>query len=143
MGMWVDAAVHPWVVHDAPAVKRCPPLLVVLLLHGYLIAALLLHLVLVLLALLCPGLAIYNGHILEFQFPMVLYRKLLDMPLGLGDLEELQPDVARSLSLLLGMSEAEVEALELTFQVRRGCARGLGVQWVLVGGRLWVVQVRR
>lgn len=45
----------------------------------------------------CPaaGLAIYNSHILEFQFPMVLYKKLLGQPVGLEDLAELQPDIYR------------------------------------------------
>lgn len=41
------------------------------------------------------GLAIYNSHILEFQFPMVLYKKLLGQPVGLEDLAELQPDIYR------------------------------------------------
>lgn len=42
-----------------------------------------------------PGLAIYNSHILEFQFPMVTYKKLLGLPVGLEDLAELQPDIHR------------------------------------------------
>ena len=50
---------------------------------------------------MCPppnpptGLAIYNSHILEFQFPMVTYKKLLGQPVGLEDLAELQPDIHR------------------------------------------------
>ncbi len=41
------------------------------------------------------GLAIYNGHILEFSFPMVLYKKLLGEkgPLGLEDLKQVHPEV--------------------------------------------------
>lgn len=42
------------------------------------------------------GLAIYNSHILEFQFPMVLYKKLLGKQVALDDLAELQPDIHRS-----------------------------------------------
>lgn len=41
------------------------------------------------------GLAIYNGHILEFQFPVVLYKKLMGQPVKLEDLAELQPDIHR------------------------------------------------
>jgi len=40
-----------------------------------------------------PGLAIYNAHILEFQFPVVLYKKLMGGALGLEDLGELHPEV--------------------------------------------------
>jgi hypothetical protein len=34
------------------------------------------------------GLAIYNGHILEFRFPMVTYKKLMGLPTDLSDLAE-------------------------------------------------------
>ncbi|KAI8470880.1 MAG: hypothetical protein J3K34DRAFT_451731 [Monoraphidium minutum] len=63
------------------------------------------------------GLAIYNSHILEFQFPVVLYKKLMGGPLGLEDLAELHPEVHRSLAKLLLMSSEEVDALALTFEV--------------------------
>ncbi|GBF93834.1 HECT E3 ubiquitin [Raphidocelis subcapitata] len=63
------------------------------------------------------GLAIYNSHILEFQFPIVLYKKLMGRALGLEDLAELHPEVHASLSKLLAMPPGEVEALALTFEV--------------------------
>eukprot|EP00877_Chromochloris_zofingiensis_P010517 jgi/Chrzof1/5719/Cz16g12280.t1 len=63
------------------------------------------------------GLAIYNSHILEFQFPMVLYKKLMGQQIGLADLAELHPDVHASLTKLLDMSGEQLEALNLAFQV--------------------------
>jgi E3 ubiquitin-protein ligase HECTD2 len=67
-------------------------------------------------------LAIFNGHVLEFEFPLALYKKLLGRPVGLDDLEEVVPDTARGLRQLLAMSAAELQSLELTFQVRGGPA---------------------
>lgn len=63
------------------------------------------------------GLAIYNSHILEFQFPLVLYKKLMGQSVGLDDLQELHPEVYRSLNKLVGMSDEELSSLALTFQV--------------------------
>eukprot|EP00878_Enallax_costatus_P019059 GHUV01020096.1.p1 GENE.GHUV01020096.1~~GHUV01020096.1.p1 ORF type:complete len:379 (+),score=90.25 GHUV01020096.1:952-2088(+) len=63
------------------------------------------------------GLAIYNSHILEFQFPVVLYKKLMGQSVGLEDLSELHPEVSNSLKKLTIMSEQEIESLGLTFQI--------------------------
>lgn len=63
------------------------------------------------------GLAIYNGHILEFQFPLVLYKKLMGQAVGLEDLRELQPEVYSSLNKLMSMKEEELQSMALTFQV--------------------------
>lgn len=71
------------------------------------------------------GLAIYNGHILEFQFPLVLYKKLMGQSVGLDDLQELQPEVYSSLNKLMEMSEEELQQLALTFQVG-WCTCGVG-----------------
>lgn len=65
------------------------------------------------------GLAIYNSHILEFQFPMVLYQKLMGgwVP-RLGDLRELHPAVHRSLiKLLEHEGPDDVADWGLSFQV--------------------------
>ena len=64
------------------------------------------------------GLAIYNSHILEFQFPNVLFKRLManPPPLGLEDLKEMHPDVYSSLSKLGSMEEAELSGMGLTFQ---------------------------
>lgn len=41
------------------------------------------------------GLAIYNLTIVELNFPLVLYKKLLQRPPTLDDLKEMMPDVGR------------------------------------------------
>jgi hypothetical protein len=65
-----------------------------------------------------PGLAIYNSHILEFQFPLVLYKKLMGQPLSLpDDLAELHPEIHASLGKLAVMSSDELASIGLTFQV--------------------------
>lgn len=47
-----------------------------------------------LIGLLC-GLAIYNFIIIELPFPLVLYKKLLHEPVGLSDLKDMSPTVAK------------------------------------------------
>lgn len=42
------------------------------------------------------GLAIYNLTIVELNFPLALYKKLLKKKPNLDDLKELMPDVGRS-----------------------------------------------
>eukprot|EP00922_Rhytidocystis_sp_ex-Travisia-forbesii_P064094 GHVS01095304.1.p2 GENE.GHVS01095304.1~~GHVS01095304.1.p2 ORF type:complete len:378 (+),score=56.09 GHVS01095304.1:1487-2620(+) len=72
------------------------------------------------------GLAMYNGVILDVHFPLAVYKKLLDVPVGLADLSEIQPDVARSLLCLLQMGEQEVDELSLTLSASVesfGCVR--------------------
>lgn len=48
-----------------------------------------------LIGLIC-GLAIYNFTIVELNFPVALYKKLLKREATLDDLKELMPDVGRS-----------------------------------------------
>eukprot|EP00195_Chlamydomonas_chlamydogama_P006855 CAMPEP_0202911740 /NCGR_PEP_ID=MMETSP1392-20130828/55763_1 /ASSEMBLY_ACC=CAM_ASM_000868 /TAXON_ID=225041 /ORGANISM="Chlamydomonas chlamydogama, Strain SAG 11-48b" /LENGTH=556 /DNA_ID=CAMNT_0049602365 /DNA_START=33 /DNA_END=1703 /DNA_ORIENTATION=- len=62
------------------------------------------------------GLAIYNSHILEFSFPMVLYKKLMGQKPGFDDLAELYPEVHASLKKTLAY-EGEVAEWGLYFQV--------------------------
>lgn len=45
------------------------------------------------------GLAIYNGVILDVQFPRVLYKKLHDEAVSCQDLAEIEPEIARSLQV--------------------------------------------
>ncbi|QDZ25602.1 RCC1-like regulator of chromosome condensation protein [Chloropicon primus] len=47
------------------------------------------------------GLAIYNSVILDVHFPLCLYKKLLGQSVGIKDLGQMQPEVARSLKKLL------------------------------------------
>uniref|UniRef100_A0A671LPK7 Probable E3 ubiquitin-protein ligase HERC4 n=1 Tax=Sinocyclocheilus anshuiensis TaxID=1608454 RepID=A0A671LPK7_9TELE len=55
------------------------------------------------------GLAIYNLTIVELNFPLALYKKLLKETPTLEDLKELMPDVGRSLQQLLDYTEDDLE----------------------------------
>ncbi|TRY65653.1 hypothetical protein DNTS_009883 [Danionella cerebrum] len=55
------------------------------------------------------GLAIYNLTIVELNFPLALYKKLLKKAPTLEDLKELMPDVGRSLQQLLDYTEDDLE----------------------------------
>ncbi|KAM6916059.1 putative E3 ubiquitin-protein ligase HERC4 [Xenentodon cancila] len=55
------------------------------------------------------GLAIYNFTIVELNFPLALYKKLLKQQPTLDDLKELMPDVGRSLQHLLDYTEDDIE----------------------------------
>ncbi len=50
---------------------------------------------------LLSGLAVYNRVLLDFPLPLVLYKKLLGLPVLLRDLEDMQPTIGRSLRTLL------------------------------------------
>eukprot|EP00842_Homolaphlyctis_polyrhiza_P006083 jgi/Hompol1/6476/HPOL_002667-RA len=54
------------------------------------------------------GLAIFNGVVLDIHFPLALYKKLLNYPLTLDDLAELDPQLARGLEQLLAF-DGDVE----------------------------------
>jgi ubiquitin-protein ligase E3 A len=47
------------------------------------------------------GLAIYNRVLLDFPLPLALYKKLLGQPVGLRELEDMQPMLGRSMRKLL------------------------------------------
>ncbi|XP_006630787.1 probable E3 ubiquitin-protein ligase HERC4 isoform X1 [Lepisosteus oculatus] len=55
------------------------------------------------------GLAIYNLTIIELQFPLALYKKLLKKTATLDDLKELMPDVGRNLQELLDYTEDDLD----------------------------------
>ncbi|XP_047009907.1 probable E3 ubiquitin-protein ligase HERC3 isoform X1 [Ictalurus punctatus] len=66
------------------------------------------------------GLAIYNSTVVDLHFPLVLYKKLLDVPPVLDDLKELSPTEGRSLQQLLDYDEEDLEdAFCLNFAISR------------------------
>uniref|UniRef100_A0A8C2J9E3 HECT and RLD domain containing E3 ubiquitin protein ligase 4 n=1 Tax=Cyprinus carpio TaxID=7962 RepID=A0A8C2J9E3_CYPCA len=70
------------------------------------------------------GLAIYNLTIVELNFPLALYKKLLKKTPTLEDLKELMPDVGRSLQQLLDYTEDDFEetfCLNFTVRTRYLC----------------------
>lgn len=72
-----------------------------------------------LIGVLC-GLAIYNNTIVDINFPLALYKKLLNRPVTMDDLCEIMPDVARNLQKLLDYDEGDVEDdFYLSFEIVR------------------------
>ncbi|XP_019534612.2 probable E3 ubiquitin-protein ligase HERC4 isoform X2 [Aedes albopictus] len=66
------------------------------------------------------GLAIYNFTIINLPFPLALYKKLLDEPVGLSDLKDLSPTVAQSMQSILDYAEPDfAEVFDLTFSITR------------------------
>uniref|UniRef100_A0A672L696 HECT domain-containing protein n=1 Tax=Sinocyclocheilus grahami TaxID=75366 RepID=A0A672L696_SINGR len=65
------------------------------------------------------GMALYNHHYINLDFPLALYKKLLQLSPTLNDLEDLSPVEARSLKSLLEEDEDEVvDMLFLDFTVK-------------------------
>ena len=62
------------------------------------------------------SLAIYNGVILDLQFPMALYKKLCDRKVGMDDLADLDEDLSRGLKSLLS-HEGDVGDFERFFEI--------------------------
>ncbi|CAM6124002.1 unnamed protein product [Calypogeia fissa] len=63
------------------------------------------------------GLAIYNGVILDIHFPMVVYKKIMEMTLNLDDLKDVQPQLWRSFQKLLEFDGDVATTFSLTFEV--------------------------
>lgn len=64
------------------------------------------------------GLAIYNNVILPVSFPMVVYRKLMNLKISWRDLEDCNPVIYNSLKSLLDYSELDMEEVfAQTFEI--------------------------
>ncbi|KAK6461453.1 ubiquitin-protein ligase [Scheffersomyces coipomensis] len=63
------------------------------------------------------GLAIYNSTILELQFPTALYKLLLGIPIDILDYSQLFPSSYSNLIKLKDLSEEDLDALDITFEV--------------------------
>ncbi|KAI8797509.1 E3 ubiquitin-protein ligase HERC4 isoform X1 [Biomphalaria glabrata] len=67
--------------------------------------------------ILC-GLAIYNFTIINLQFPLALYKKLLKKPVTVDDVKELDPGVGKGLQDLLDYDGDDFEAVfNLSFEI--------------------------
>ncbi|XP_024937570.1 probable E3 ubiquitin-protein ligase HERC4 isoform X3 [Cephus cinctus] len=72
-----------------------------------------------LIGLLC-GLVIYNFIIINLPFPLALYKKLLHEPVGLSDIKDMSPTLAKSLQDVLDYNEPDIEDVFcLYFEVTR------------------------
>ncbi|XP_060782468.1 probable E3 ubiquitin-protein ligase HERC3 isoform X2 [Neoarius graeffei] len=81
------------------------------------------------------GLAIYNSTVVDLHFPLVLYKKLLDVPPALDDLKELSPTEGRSLQQLLDYEEDDLEdAFCLNFAISREYYGVMEVKELVPGG---------
>lgn len=70
-----------------------------------------------LVGLIC-GLAIYNFTIIDLPFPLALYKKLLNEPVGLSDIKALSPTIANSLQSILDYKEPDFQStFELYFEI--------------------------
>ncbi|CAM4476109.1 unnamed protein product [Leuciscus chuanchicus] len=82
------------------------------------------------------GMALYNHHCVNIDFPLALFKKLLQLSPTLKDLEELSPVEARSLKSLLEEDEDVMDILFLDFTVK-------GQELIPNGGQIPVTKVNR
>lgn len=61
------------------------------------------------------GIALYNDVVLSVPLPFLLFKKLLSIPLDLGDLEEIEPEVHNSLCNLQKCTTEDLEFLDQNF----------------------------
>ncbi|KAK3554356.1 hypothetical protein QTP70_022588 [Hemibagrus guttatus] len=88
------------------------------------------------------GLAIYNSTVVDLHFPLVLYKKLLDVPPVLDDLKELSPTEGRSLQQLLDYEEEDIEdAFCLNFAISREYYGVTEVKELVPGGENKTVDI--
>uniref|UniRef100_A0A671RTG0 HECT domain-containing protein n=1 Tax=Sinocyclocheilus anshuiensis TaxID=1608454 RepID=A0A671RTG0_9TELE len=80
-----------------------------------------------LIGIIC-GLAIYNSTVVDLHFPLVLYKKLLNILPTLDDLKELSPTEGRSLQQLLEYEGDVEETFCLNFAVSHVKSRAFFVQ---------------
>ncbi|XP_057187765.1 probable E3 ubiquitin-protein ligase HERC4 [Triplophysa rosa] len=64
------------------------------------------------------GMALFNHCYMNIEFPLALFKKLLDQSVTLSDLEEISPVEARGLKDLLEEDEEVVEVLFLDFTIK-------------------------
>ncbi|OHT12501.1 ubiquitin ligase [Tritrichomonas foetus] len=68
---------------------------------------------------LLTSLAFHNSIMLPIRFPVVLYKKLMNIALSMNDLAEIKPEVAQSLQSLLELKNNgdDISSLDLRFEV--------------------------
>ncbi|XP_064632094.1 probable E3 ubiquitin-protein ligase HERC4 isoform X2 [Lineus longissimus] len=64
------------------------------------------------------GLAIYNSTIIDLSFPLALYKKLLQKPVTLEDMKELEPQLGRGLEEMMEYDDEDFEDIfPITFEI--------------------------
>uniref|UniRef100_A0A673FTS5 Probable E3 ubiquitin-protein ligase HERC3 n=1 Tax=Sinocyclocheilus rhinocerous TaxID=307959 RepID=A0A673FTS5_9TELE len=87
-----------------------------------------------LIGIIC-GLAIYNSTVVDLHFPLVLYKKLLNVSPTLDDLKELSPTEGRSLQQLLEYEGDVEETFCLNFAITREYYGITEVKELVQGGK--------
>lgn len=87
-----------------------------------------------LIGIIC-GLAIYNSTVVDLHFPLVLYKKLLNVPPILDDLKELSPTEGRSLQQLLDFEGDVEDTFCLNFAITREYYGITEVKELVQGGK--------
>ncbi|KAA0721997.1 putative E3 ubiquitin-protein ligase HERC3 [Triplophysa tibetana] len=87
-----------------------------------------------LIGIIC-GLAIYNSTVVDLHFPLVLYKKLLNVSPMLDDLKELSPTEGRSLQQLLDFDGDVEETFCLNFTITREYYGITEVKELVQGGK--------
>lgn len=77
------------------------------------------------------GLAIYNGVILDINFPLAIYKKFLLYTPEFSDLKEIDPQLAQGLELLLEFDGDVAEVFQRTFQIEFTTSSGETTQFDL------------
>ncbi|KAJ3055483.1 putative E3 ubiquitin-protein ligase HTD2 [Rhizophlyctis rosea] len=85
------------------------------------------------------SLAIYNNILLNINFPLALYKKLLDEPVDLKDLEELDPQLYKGLSALLTFDGDVATTFSRTLQLEVETLGGKLEIELVAGGKEKVV----
>jgi hypothetical protein len=91
------------------------------------------------------GLAIYNGVILDINFPLSIYKKMLLYTCDFTDLMEIDPQLGRGLEQLLEFDGDVAEVFQRTFQIEFMSASGESTQFDLLpdGGTIPVTADNR
>ncbi|KZC13149.1 putative E3 ubiquitin-protein ligase HERC4 [Dufourea novaeangliae] len=87
-----------------------------------------------LIGILC-GLVIYNFIIIDLPFPLALYKKLLQEPVGLFDIKDMSPVLAKSMQNMLDYEELDFEDVFcLNFEVVREAFSEKRIYELIPGG---------
>ncbi|CAB3385797.1 Hypothetical predicted protein [Cloeon dipterum] len=79
------------------------------------------------------GIAVFHGHYIDASFTMTFYRMLLNKPISLDDIEDVDPELHRSLVWMLANNISNV--IDTTFSVEHNSFGALKVHELKPGGK--------
>lgn len=92
------------------------------------------------------GLAIYNAVILDLRFPKPIFKKMLGEPVGIEDLKEVDPSLARGLCYLLQDNDDDCvqEIYQRTFTVEDySFGQTTTIELIPNGSTTWLTKYNR